>query len=104
MPVSVIPKTPFENKSAALRYYRDTIEPELRGDTVAGPELKLSELVALYLERHAATVRPRTMLELRKRLRYAERAFGSVPLRDLERMSGEIASWRTTCPSAPATA
>jgi integrase len=32
---------------------------------------------------------------LRKRLRYAVTAFGDVPLRDLERMSGEIASWRS---------
>lgn len=68
---------------------------------MAGPELKLSELVALYLERHAATVRPRTMLELRKRLRYAERAFGSVPLRDLERMSGRSPPGAPPCPSAP---
>lgn len=62
------------------------------------PELTLSELVELYLERHAATVRPRTIMELRKRLRYAVRAYGDVPLRDLERMSGELASWRTRLP------
>jgi hypothetical protein len=74
------------------------IEPELRGETPPTPELTLAELVELYLERHAASVRPRTILELRKRLRYAVAAFGDVPLRDLERMSGELASWRTRLP------
>jgi hypothetical protein len=69
-----------------------------RGESGLVPELTLGELVALYLERHAASVRPRTILELRKRLRYAVRAFGDVPLRDLEHMSGEIASWRTRLP------
>lgn len=45
-----------------------------------------------------ASVRPRTIATLRERLRHATRAFGNVPLRDLERMGGEIASWRATLP------
>jgi integrase len=90
-------KSPFANKNAALAYFRDVIEPELRAETVT-PELTLSELVELYLERHAVSVRERTIMELRKRLRYAVTAFGDVSLRDLERMSGEIASWRATLP------
>jgi integrase len=60
--------------------------------------LTLAELVDLYLECHAATVRPRTIGALRWRLGIAMAAFGDVPLRDLERMSGEIASWRATLP------
>ncbi|MET0510838.1 MAG: tyrosine-type recombinase/integrase [Thermoleophilaceae bacterium] len=92
-------KSPFPSRSSALRYYRDTIEPGLRGEHPALPELTLAELVELYLERHAATVRPRTIMELRKRLRYAVAAFGDVPLRDLERMGGEIAGWRATLPA-----
>lgn len=51
-----------------------------------------------YLERHAASVRERTVWTLRVRLRYAVTAFGDVPLRDLERMSGELASWRARLP------
>jgi hypothetical protein len=43
-------------------------------------ELTLAELVALYLERHAATVRPRTITTLRERLAHALAAFGDVPL------------------------
>jgi integrase len=90
-------KSPFPSRSAALAHYRDVIEPQLRGE-VPAVELTLAELAELYLERHAASVRPRTIVELRKRLRYATRAFGRVPLRDLERMSGELADWRTTLP------
>jgi ATP-binding cassette, subfamily B, bacterial len=38
-------------------------------------------VAALWLERHAATVRPRTVHTLRERLGHTERAFGTVPLR-----------------------
>ena len=63
------------------------------------PDITLAEFVPMFLDRHAATgVRPRTITDLRKRLVYAIRAFGDVPLRDLERMSGEVAGWQTTLP------
>src|SRR5215218_10605458 len=91
-------KSPFPSKSAALAHYRDVIEPQLRGESVPAPELTLAELVEVYLERHAASVRPRTVGALRWRLGIATAAFGDVPLRDLERMSGEVASWRATLP------
>ena len=91
-------KSPFPSKSAALAYYRDVIEPGLRGEEPAPAESTLGEFVPLYLERHAAGVRPRTIQALRQRLGYATRAFGDVPLGDLERMSGELAAWRTTLP------
>lgn len=61
-------------------------------------ELTLSELVELYLERHAAVVRPRTITTLRERLVHATRAYGDVPLRELERMAGELATWQATLP------
>src|SRR4051794_14495228 len=83
-------KSPFPTKSAALAYYRDIIEPQLRGERAPMPELTLAGLVEVYLERHAASVRPRTVATLRERLAHAVRAFGDVPLRDLERMAGEI--------------
>jgi len=91
-------KSPFASKSAALAHYRDVIEPRLRGEPEPLPELTLAEFVGLYLERHAATVRPRTMVTLRERLPHATTAFGDVPLRDLERMSGELASWMAKLP------
>lgn len=88
----------FPSKSAAHRHYRDVIEPQLRGEPVPMPELTLAEFVPVFLARHAAGVRPRTTQALRQRLGYAIRAFGDVPLGDLERMSGELAAWRTTLP------
>lgn len=89
-------KSPFPSKSAALTYYRDVIEPQLRGEPVRMPELTLAEFVPLYLDRHSASVRSRTIDALRWRLAQAETAFGSVPLRDLEQMSAEIATWQAT--------
>ena len=91
-------QSPFPSKSAALAHYRDVIEPQLRGEPVPLPELTLSAFVPVYLERHAAGVRARTIDALRWRLGVATEAFGDVPLRDLERMSGEVASWRATLP------
>jgi integrase len=87
----------FPSRTAALNHYRDVIEPMLRGEQPRA-ELTLAEFVPLYLERHAAGVRPRTITDLRKRLAYATRVFGDVPLRDLERMSGEIAAWQAKLP------
>jgi integrase len=91
-------KSPFPSRSAALAYFRDVIETQLRGEAVDLPELTLAEFVPIYLERHGATVRPRTITTLRERLPHAARAFGEVPLRDLERMTGEIASWQGKLP------
>ena len=91
-------KSPFSSKSAALTHYREIIEPQLLGEPARRPELTLSELVDLYLERHAPSVRPRTISTLRDRLGHATRAFGDVPLRELERMSNEIAGWQAQLP------
>lgn len=91
-------KSAFPSKSAALRHFRDVIEPMLRGEPAPLPELTLAELVDLFLDRHAVNVRPRTIGVLRERLAYAVRAYGGVPLRDLERMSGDLATWQTTLP------
>jgi integrase len=91
-------KSPFPSKSAALKHYRDVIEPELRGDPVPLPEITLAEFVPVFLERHAVGVRPRTIDALHRRLGIAIQAFGDVPLHDLERMTGEIAAWQTKLP------
>lgn len=91
-------KSPFPSKSAALAYYRDAIEPQLRGEQPPPPEMTFSEFVKLYLERHAADVRPRTIHTLTERLRHAERRFGNVTLRELERMVDDIAGWQAKQP------
>ena len=90
--------SPFPTKHAALAHYRDVIEPQLRGEAPPVADLTLAGLVDLYLERHAASVRPRTISTLRERLRHATAAFGDVPLRELERMSDAVAGWRTRQP------
>lgn len=92
-------KSPFPTRSAALAHYREHIEPVLRGEPVPMPELTLAALVELYLERHAANVRPGTIDTLRDRLARALAAFGDVPLRELERMAGDIASWSARLPA-----
>ena len=43
-------------------------------------------------------MRPRTISTLRERLRAAVRAFGDVPLRDLEHMTDELAGWAAVQP------
>ncbi len=91
-------KSPFASKSAAYAHYRTVIEPQRLGEPAAMPELTLAELVPIYLERHAVNVRAKTVTTLRERLGYATRAFGTVPLRDLERMSGELAGWQARLP------
>jgi integrase len=87
----------FASKSAAMQHYRDVIEPRLSG-TETLPELTLTELVELYLQRHAAVVRPRTITTLRERLVHATDAYGDLRLGELERMAGELATWQTTLP------
>lgn len=91
-------KSPFPSKSAALQWYRDVVEPELRGQAPAPPALTLSEFSELYLERHAATVRDCTIDTLQRRLVHATTAFGDVPLRELERMTDELAGWQARLP------
>ena len=91
-------KQPFPSKSAAWTWYRENVEPLLSGGSVALEPITLAEFVPLYLERHAASVRPRTIATLKERLPHALRAYGNVPLRDLEKMSGEIATWQARLP------
>ena len=91
-------KSPFPTKSAALAHYREVIQPQLRGERLPMRELTLGEFVPLYLDRHAASVRLRTIATLRDRLRHPLRAFGDVPLRELERMTDEIAGWQSKLP------
>ena len=89
----------FATRSEAWKHFREVIEPQLRGEPVALPDLTLADFAEVYLERHAAVVRGRTVKILRDRLRYATRVYGDVPLSELERMSGELAGWRAKLPA-----
>jgi integrase len=88
----------FATKTAALNHYRDVIEPTLNGTGVSTAVLTLDELVELYLQRHAVIRRAKTISALRERLKYATKAYGTVPLPELERMGGELADWQATLP------
>src|SRR5437763_15294168 len=79
-------QSPFPSRSAAFTWFRDHIEPQLRGDVAAKPDVNLREFIEIYLDRHEAGVRPRTIATLRERLGHAETRFGDVPLHSLERM------------------
>ena len=86
----------FPSKSAAWTHYRDVVEPELRGRPVARRDLTYSQLVEMFLERHAIVAKPRTIAELRWRLKQSEEKFGEVPLSELEGMADEIAGYSAT--------
>jgi integrase len=88
----------WKTKNEALAHFRDVITPRLRGEPEQLPELTLNELVDLYLDRHAAAVRKKTIDTLDERLRYATRAYGETQLHDLERMAGELADWQAKLP------
>ena len=86
----------FVSKSAARAHYRDVIEPGLNGRPVARRDLTYSDLVEVFLERHAIVAKPRTITELRWRLKQSEAKFGTVPLVELEGMTDEIAGFAVT--------
>jgi hypothetical protein len=74
----------FSSKSAARAHYRNAIEPTLNGKPIARRDLTFSDLVEVFLERHAIVARPRTVTELRWRLKQSKAKFGTVPLIELE--------------------
>jgi hypothetical protein len=92
-------KRGLKTKSEAKAYYRDEVEPVLSGRRPLRGDVTLSEFVPVFTERHTATgVRPRTISSLTERVARAEAVFGSVPLRELERMVDELSAWQATLP------
>lgn len=89
----------FASKTEALNHYRDVIEPELDGRQVRS-DLTLSELVDLYLERHALVRSARTVRTIKARLQRPLRDYGETRLDELETMAGDLATWRSTLPPA----
>lgn len=89
-------KSGFKSKSAALAYYRDTVRPRLLGGSSIDAGMTLSEFTELYIEAQSTKVAPNTLRVLRDRLKQANKRFGTIALRDLERMAPEIDAWRST--------
>ena len=88
----------FPSKTEALRHYRDVIEPEIHGRSVARRDLTFSELVEVFLERHGKIATPRTIRALRERLKRPLDDFGDDSVADLERMTDEIAGFAARLP------
>ena len=86
------------SKTAAWNHYRDVIEPELDGTPAAWRDLKLQELVDVFLERHETVASKRTVKTLKGRLVRPLKEFGETPLADLERMTDEIAGFAAKLP------
>ena len=87
---------PSPRSRQALKHYRDVVEPELNGRRSLVAISRYSELVEVFLERHAIVAKPRTITELRWRLKQSEEKFGTIPLAELEGMSDEIAGYAVT--------
>ena len=66
----------FPSKSAARAHYRDVIEPGLNGRPVARRDLTYTDLVDVFLERHAIVAKSTTIRELRWRLKQSAAVFG----------------------------
>lgn len=88
----------FSSKTDALNHYRDVVEPELQGRTVARRDITLTELVDTYLERHGKITSPATVATLRWRMKRVLKDYGDTTLVDLERMTDEIAGFAATLP------
>jgi integrase len=90
----------FETRTAAFDHYRNVIEPELEGRPAAAPDITFSELVYLYLERHALIRSHRTVRTIRARLKRPLDAYGETKLSELETMASDLAAWRSKLPPA----
>jgi integrase len=86
-------KSGFRTKSEARAYFMDVIRPALKGLTADAPDRTFAEHVEDFLKAKAATIEPTSVRTLRIRLAYAEKQFGTLTLRELERRPREIAEW-----------
>jgi hypothetical protein len=88
----------FPTKSEAWSHYRDVVEPELQGRVLARVDITLTEHVDTFLDRHAKVAQPTTIATLRNRMKRPLDDFGDMALRDLERMTDEVAGFAASLP------
>jgi integrase len=88
----------FSSRSEARAWFRDVESKRMRGEAIQRPPVTLTDHVDRYLDVHAATRDPNTIRVLRERLRRPVSKFGERQLRELERMSRELAEWQATLP------
>jgi integrase len=85
----------FATKRDAKRWFAEHVAPRLRSGAPS-PELTFDAFCALFIERHGATVSPRSNATLVERLAPAREHFGSWKLRELERAADDVAAWRAS--------
>ena len=88
----------FKSKTEARNWWDDQVRPRLLGLAVTPPDKTLNEFIPEYLATHAVGREASTIWVLETRLRYAQRTFGHVTLKELERRTAQIADWTTTLP------
>jgi integrase len=83
----------FDTKTEARRWFNENVAPRLR---VGGPSnaITFDAFCELFLERHGATVHPRTKETLTERLAASRERFGSWTLAELEGAPNDVAAWR----------
>jgi len=84
----------FQTKTQAREWFADHVAPRLRQRTAPSPEITFDDFCDLFLERHGATVSPRTKATLEERFAPSRDEFGSWTLRELEHASADVAAWR----------
>jgi integrase len=85
----------FETKREARRWFAAHVQPRLRSGAPSA-EISFTDFCELFLERHGASVSPRSKQTLAERLAPARKHFGSWPLRELEGAVDDVAAWRAT--------
>src|SRR4051794_33725454 len=83
----------FDTRRDARRWFTTHVAPRLRTGAPSA-ELLFNQFCDLYLERHGASVSPRTKATLAERLEPARDHFGNWSLRELECAANDVAAWR----------
>lgn len=87
-------RTGFRTKREARRWFDGNVASRLRSP---GPSnaITFDAFCDLFLERHGATVHPRTKETLTERLSASRERFGPWTLGELEGAAADVAAWRT---------
>jgi integrase len=90
-------QTGFKTKTEARTWFSQNVASRLHH---GGPSAQITfdQFCSLFLERHGATVSPRTRQTLHERLAPARKRFGAWKLSELENAGADIARWRASLP------
>lgn len=88
-------RTGFRTKTEARQWFADNVAPRLRSGS-PDPSVTFDAFCGLFLDRHGATVSPRTRQTLSERLASARETFGDWRLSELEGAADDVARWRAS--------